>query len=341
LNPARDKNRDPQDRIVDFLARRWFLLLLLAGVSLAIIVPGWLQPWTQHLSPRLIVGGALFLMAWGLESRSLFRAVARPWPALWAVAVSYGLLPVLAWAAGGLLLEPYRIGLLIMASVPCTLASAILWTRIADGNDAVALLITMLTTCTSWLVTPAWLGLTTGIGAAVSLNMMSGLALSLVAPVALGQASRMIPVLARAATRCRTLLDVIARLLVLCILLKATVDVRVRLAMESADLTPAALLMTAAVGVGVHLSALFSGLMGSKLWRFERASQVAVAFGCSQKTLPVALFLFDEYFKDRYPLALVSLVFYHLGQLVLDTFIADGFKGRHASESKPEAMANL
>jgi len=75
---------------------------------------------------------------------------------------------------------------MIMASVPCTLASAVLWTRMASGNDAVALLITVLTTCLSCLVTPAWLGLTTGIGAAVSLHMMLGRALILLVPVGLG-----------------------------------------------------------------------------------------------------------------------------------------------------------
>src|SRR5436190_19264337 len=98
-------------------------------------------------------------MAVGLEARSLGRAVWSPWPALWAVLVSYAVLPPLAAAVGQLIpgRDDYRLGFLIMASVPCTLASAIVWTRRAGGNDAVALLVVVLTTSTGWLVAPLWL----------------------------------------------------------------------------------------------------------------------------------------------------------------------------------------
>src|SRR5262249_12557192 len=143
-----------------FLAKRWFLLLLLAGLTLAGLRPGWLRPVVEPVPPRAVVACALFLMAWGLDSRSLGRSLLRPLPALWAVAISYGALPALAWGVGRLMpLDDLRIGLMISASVPCTLASAVLWTRMAGGNEATALLAIMLTTCTSWLATTFWLAL--------------------------------------------------------------------------------------------------------------------------------------------------------------------------------------
>src|SRR5208282_6908110 len=93
----------------------------------------------------------------------LARVLLRPWPAFWAMAISYGALPAAAWAASVVLpVEDFRIGLLIMTAVPCTLASAVLWTRMGHGDDATTLLVVLLTTATSWLVTPAWLALTTG-----------------------------------------------------------------------------------------------------------------------------------------------------------------------------------
>ena len=49
---------------------------------------------------------------------------------------------------------------------------------------------------------------------------------------------------------------------------------------------------------------------------------IGIAFSCSQKTLPVSLLLFDEYYKTAYPLAVVPLLCYHAGQLLLDTLIA-------------------
>jgi len=49
-----------------------------------------------------------------------------------------------------------------MVSVPCTLSSAVLWTRLEAATDALALLITLPATSTAWLVTTAWLALATG-----------------------------------------------------------------------------------------------------------------------------------------------------------------------------------
>src|SRR5262249_23392974 len=114
-----------------FLTRQWFLLTLLGGLVVAAVFHAELKEWVALLPEQYVVAGALFLMAVGLEARSLGRAVSRPWPALWAVLISYAVLPPLA-AGFGLLLpgrEDYRLGLLIVASVPCTLASAIVWTR--------------------------------------------------------------------------------------------------------------------------------------------------------------------------------------------------------------------
>src|SRR4051794_16091144 len=103
-----------------FLAKHWFLLLLAGGIALACVRPDWLRPSVNALPPRLLVPFALFLMALGLESRSLWQAAVRPWPALWAVLISYGPLPAFAWLAGRLLPEPdFRVGLMVSASVPC------------------------------------------------------------------------------------------------------------------------------------------------------------------------------------------------------------------------------
>ena len=58
----------------------------------------------------------------------------------------------------------------------------------------------------------------------------------------------------------------------------------------------------------------------------DRGRQIAIAISCSQKTLPISLALFDRYFARAeptpFPLAVVPLLFYHAGQLLLDTLIA-------------------
>ncbi len=316
------------------MRKRWFLLLLLGGLALAWLRPGWLQPATRWVEPRAVVAPALFLMAWTLESRSLFSALLHPLPALWAVCISYGALPALGWLAGTLLPDAdLRIGLLLSASVPCTLASAVLWTRMAGGREAIALLVILFTTATSWLATTAWLTLGSGTEVRVdSSDMMRSLLLVLVLPVGLGQMSRALGPLARAATRYKPALGIVSQLLILSIILRTAVDVFEKLAQRVALVRGEWLLVTAGLCVGLHLTALSGGFWSSRGLRFDRPSQIAVAFACSQKTLPVALFLFEGYFKEAYPLAVVPLMFYHVGQLVVDTLIADALAGRHSRQ---------
>jgi hypothetical protein len=40
----------------------------------------------------------------------------------------------------------------------------------------------------------------------------------------------------------------------------------------------------------------------------------------------VSLFLFESYFAAEFPLAIVPLLFFHVGQLLLDTLIAERLK---------------
>ncbi len=310
-----------------FLLRRWFLLALAAGALLGALVPDRLRPAVALLPPRAVVSLALFFMAWGLESRSLGRSLLRPLPALWASAISYGLVPLLAWAFARWLpvAMDFRAGLVIMAAAPCTLASAVLWTRLGGGNEAVALLTVVLTTATSWLVTPLWLAPLAG-GRVVSLDtvgMMRDLLLYMVVPVLAGQLARAVPALAALATRRKGVLGVLSQLLILAILLKAATDAGGRLRTNAADYDLVSVLVIAAAGVVTHLTALGVGLGGSRLLGFDRPSRVAVAFACSQKTLPVALLVFTDFFRESYPLAVLPIVLYHFSQLVADTFIAD------------------
>src|SRR5262245_53927804 len=102
------------------LVRHWFLLALLGGGAAALCLPGGFG-WTAGVDPRLVVAAALFLISWTLPTRSLTRVLARPGPALWAVGITYGFLPAAAWLVGSLFPADFRVGLLLIASVPSTL----------------------------------------------------------------------------------------------------------------------------------------------------------------------------------------------------------------------------
>jgi sodium/bile acid cotransporter 7 len=309
--------------MIDLLRKRWFLLVLVGGLGFAALAPEALG-WARRVPPQVIMAASLFLTAWTLESRSLYRTLVFPWPALWAVVISFGLLPLLGWHAASLLPDlDYRIGLMVVVSVPCTLASAVLWTRLAGGNDAAALLSTFLTIGLGCLLTPLWLAWGTGSQVDIDAGrMMRSLALVLLLPVAAGQAVRSWRFAAEVADRHRAAIGVASRLLIVVIVLRAALEVNDRLRETTDGLSAGTFLGTALMCVALHLTALASGFWSGAVLRFNRPDRVAAAIGGSQKTLPVSLYLFDVYFRD-FPLAVVPMLCFFIGQLVVDTFIAD------------------
>jgi len=321
-------------RMIPFLAKRWFLLVLLVGILTA-----WLWPvglgWTRLVPPKLVMSLALFLSAWTLVRARLYAACRSPWPALWAAAISYLLLPALGWLTGGLApLADFRIGLMICACVPCTLASAVLWTRMAGGDEATALLSTFISTALGWLATSSWLTWTTGSQIQLdTLSMMRELALILLLPVVVGQLARAPAPLRWTATRFRASIGVVSRMLILVIMLRTALEVLGQLEHALARLGVGLLLFMAVLCVGNHLAALYFGWWSSARLGFSREAAIAVAFSGSQKTLPVSLVLWESYFRD-YPLAVAPLLFYHAGQLIVDTVIADQWSAAGPREDK-------
>ena len=193
----------------------------------------------------------------------------------------------------------------------------------AQGNEATALLVTLLTTATSWLATTGWLMLGTGTQVGISLgNLMLGLFLVLVLPVGVGQSFQGIPSFARFAIRNKIGLGVVSKILVFSIIFKAAVEMFDKLEGGSAAVAMSSILAVTAACLATHLTGLAFGFWSSRGLRFERPDQIAVAFACSQKSLPVALFLYQTYFES-YSLAVIPMAIYHMGQLIVDTFIAE------------------
>ncbi len=310
-----------------FLLRHWFLILLCLGVLVAWSATEVVRAAVTPIPISAIVPATLFLNAWTLESGRLWRAARRPGAVLLAVAVTYGLLPVLGWLAGGWASDwfqtpDFRLGLLVATSVPCTLVSAVIWTRLAGGDEASALLVTLLTTCTSWFATTAWLTMTTGTAVEIEAGpMMLRLLVTLVLPVAAGQLARWPEAWRAFANRRRVLLSILAQLMVFVTILQSVVMAAERLRSDGrgAWLVLAAI---AAVCVAMHLVAAAAGFWTGRALGLERERSIAVAFAGSQKTLPVGVLLIDAHFK-AFPLAVVPLLFYHVGQLIVDSLIAD------------------
>jgi len=312
-----------------FLIQRWFLIVLVAVLVVGTLWHKQLEPIAGSAAIRnAVVATVLFLMALPLEAAMVWQSIRRPWATLLAVAITFGLLPLFAWGVSLGLSREMAPGLLVAAATPCTLASASVWTRRAGGNDSVSILVTMVTNATCFLVSPLWLALMIGPRVAEA-NLKLGdlvvkLALLVVLPMATAQLLRVYRPLASLASRGKLPLGVAAQLGVLTMVLFGAVQTAER--MSGAAGAGSALLDIAIMAAGVmfvHLSMLGVGLVLARLLRLSRGDQIAVAFAGSQKTLMVGLHLSIEL-----GVVVLPMVVYHVGQLLVDTVIADRMRRR-------------
>lgn len=333
-----------------WIVKRWFL------VGLAVLIPGGLLLGSRMTADQLdsmvkavgphattaLVALVLFLMSVTLDGRRLRASLARPAPVLWCVFITFGLLPLAAWALSHVqLTRDFQVGLVIAGSVPCTMAAASVWTRRARGNDAVSLLVTVVTNGLCFLVTPFWLALIpAAAGSAAGTvrldigDMMQRLIVSALVPIAAGQAVRLAGVAARVADRFKIPLGVVAQGCVLLIIFWTALKAGPKLTAGAgtAGGLPAVLLVWGSC-VALHLSAMCLAVAGSRRFRFERPDVVATAFAASQKTLPIGVLIATDptMFGDRgVPFAVFPMLLYHASQLFIDTFVADRFASSEA-----------
>ena len=235
-----------------------------------------------------------------------------------------GLLPLMAWGASRLLPGELGTGVVVASVAPCTLASAAVWTRRAGGNDAAAILVTLLTNSTCFLTTPLWLSLITRTDTQMDVGaMMTKLGLLVVAPMSARTALPPVAVWSRgrpprpnafaerwlswaSCAWCCSAPSNAARIL-------AETDWR-------RVVSPADLAAMIGIVVTLHLAALWIGYGIAGRLGMSRADQLAVAFSGSQKTLMVGLYVAINYFGG---LAILPMVGYHVAQLFVDTLIAD------------------
>lgn len=285
-------------------------------------------------------------MALSLDASSIFNAVRQPKAVILAVGINFLLLPLAAWAVAHLLpTVDLSVGLLIAAAAPSTLASAAVWTRRAGGNDAIALMGTIVTNLACFLVTPFWLVVTTrslveaaGSGFAAveldSVDLIRRLAGLVVLPTLAGQLLRLYRPIGAFATRAKTPMGVVAQCGILLIVLTGAVGGGLRLSNGEVGMGLMAWAAMLTSVIGVHVVMLAAGHFVGKLVGVSREDRIAVGFSGSQKTLMIGLYVATNppYFP-LLPLAMMPMIFYHVCQLLIDTVVADRLR-RNVTNSK-------
>lgn len=310
-----------------FLVQRWFLCGLLLALLVGTSGAGYLQGLVAARPVRqTVVFSVMLLMALPLDAHTIGRALRRPLPPLLGAAANFGIVPLCAWAISWLLPRSTAIGLFVAAATPCTLASASVWTRRAGGNDATALLVTLITNSTCFLITPLWLAILAGqrVGSDTLRpgQLIGDLGLLIVLPMAIAQLLRLAPPLARWATARKIPLGALAQCGVLYMVLLGSIQTGLTLAAEESSRQAASeVILAIPAALAVHLVALRLSWSLARLWGLERSEKIAVALAGSQKTLMVGLQVSLEL-----GVTILPMVAYHVGQLIVDTMIADRWR---------------
>lgn len=272
---------------MNHLRRQWFLYTLLtlipAGMFLGQI-PAFEQQISGVVNTQVVVFFTLYCMSSTLRLGQWTRSLSKPAGVLLATLINSFLMPLAAWGLFACFSQsPLSAGILIAGIVPCTLASAAVWTRRAEGNDAIPLIVTLLTNGLCFLLIPWWLWMTLGQMVPVeSGKLMSALLITAVLPMFLGQLSRLIPALQRRIDRNQTLIGVLAQLGVLFMVWVGALKTGPVLSRSASAISPAMFFGVFFACVLLHVMGLILGWFLSRLANF-RADAIGVMFSGSQK----------------------------------------------------------
>lgn len=310
----------------EFLAKRWFLLSLVVVFALGLIVHEECATWADHEPFRnAVVFTVLFLMAVSLSLKALSSGIRRPRGTLLAVAMNYGVLPLILWAVTCLIGNPefkgLRDGLLVIAVTPCTLVSAAVWTRRAGGNDSIAIMVTLITNLLCFVIAPLWLLLFFGTNVELKTpfsEMVLKLGLLVVLPMVLAQLTRTHRRWANWATENKSKLGIAAQCGILAMVFLGAIKVGPEMVGENAGHGITLIGIALAVVLFVHIVVFWLGIASGGWLKLSREDAVAVGFAGSQKTLMIGLLICLDL-----DFLVIPIVLYHASQLIVDTLFAD------------------
>ena len=316
----------------------WFLFGLVLVIPLgllaaATVVANRVADISGRVPGSVLTAVILFLMSATLDSRRLVAALRSPLAVLGAAGVSQLAVPLMSLPLLPLVPDAdLRLGLLIAATVPCTMAAASVWTRMANGNDAVSLLVTLLTNTMCFLVIPSWLSaalsgddLREVSEALAFLPMVRRLMVGAVLPALFGQAIRLLPQVRAGIDGCKKGFSNAAQSIILYIVFLSAFSGGRELSGDAALPLLSSLVIVLSFCIGLHLAAMLLSSLLARMLQVTAEDRVAMIFAGSQKTLPVGLLVAQA---SGVPLAVVPILMFHASQLFIDTWVAGRIRVR-------------
>ncbi len=317
-----------KNRVMNLFARHWFLIALATVVAVGFLSASPLAYLAEVAWLKwMIVASTMFLMAWPLELAQFRSRIVNPTAPLTAVAINTLLAPLILLPLAMLMPQDIGTSMVLVFAAPCTLASAAVWTARAGGDDSVAIMVTIITSCLCFLTTPAIIYCS--IGQTTSPTVLTGmvwkLLICIVLPIGIAQVLRMQKGSADWATNNKTSVNKVAQCGILAVVFIGSISSALKISQTSTSGYAIMIVISVVLMLIVHVIVLALGLAIAKSIGLNRSEQIAVAYSGSQKTLMVALSV-----AASLGITVIPLVAYHSMQLFVDTLIADfWFKRDH------------
>ncbi|KAL7109180.1 hypothetical protein ACP275_06G159000 [Erythranthe tilingii] len=328
--------------LAKFAADNFLPLALVSGVVLGLANPslGCLAD-TYYLSKFSTFG--IFIIS-GLTLRSdEIGAAAEAWPVgLFGLASILLFTPLFSKVILLLKLQPQEFvtGLAIFSCMPTTLSSGVALTRLAGGNSALALAMTVISNLLGILIIPFSISKLIGAGVGVSVpaeRLLRSLVLTLLVPLILGKVARELSRgVANFADGNRKLLAMISA-----IFLSFVPWIQVSRSRSLLLLVkPSVFLVAVVMGALLHAVLLaFNALLipslsalsgGSKSPFAKKENASALLLVASQKTLPVMVAVVEQLggALGESGLLVLPCVAAHLNQIIIDSFLVSIWKRR-------------
>jgi len=336
-----------------FIDKTWFLGLLCIMCVIGYFGHAWVAKIYQVYSAKIHIAVLLFLSSFSMRASSLREGMLSGRVHLAAFVTNWIVCTVLALTIGFIFFRNQPgvfVGIIIVAAIPTTMASAAVWTRLAGGNDGVCIAFIFIANISSVLVTPTILAIGLYFAGIEIIGKdgqpenvyhlfsfwktLQKLALVLILPVVSGQVLRLLVGL-KNAERSRKAVTYITQVLVIFMVFIAVGSAHDQIAKTSF----ARLILLFCALPGMHVLLLIVAYITGRIMKLERDQMIPLVFSGAQKTLPVG-FLLGDHFATLNPalaLAPIPTIVYHPTQLVIDLFVVELFnrgtkKGKNTSE---------
>ena len=305
------------------IRRHWFLILLASSFLVGYFLSAKFDFILQWSVVRdSIVFGVMWAMGVTLPAGQIRQSVRHPKPSLLAIFVNIFAVPVLVLPTCYLLTDELFGGLFVTAIVPSTLASASVWTRRAGGDDSISMMTTVVTNLGCVVIVPIgiWLVLEQQIQVNPWLQV-SKLSWLVAFPLILAQAMRSLGA-SGWADRNKSKLGLATQFGILSMVFWGAISSGVTSESDAKGFAGLAMMLALTVcALLVHWVSLRLGVGLARRIGLGPDKQIAIGFAGSQKTLMVGLQIAIDC-----GVSILPMVIYHLGQLLVDTVIADRWK---------------